>query len=199
MNNWQKPQDWEAHWHSRIITNTYHEETKQFEYAKRMGIETYGTAYTPLNFKNYGKILDIGGGETSMLLKVENPTDCVIVDPCDYPSWITDRYKSKEIELIKQKGEDIKLTGFDEVWIYNCLQHTEDPEKIVNNARQAGKLIRIFEWIDTPTNEGHIQKLTHKNLDKWLGGTGKIEDMKSKGCFGKAYYGIFLGNQYAKV
>lgn len=195
MNKWQKAQDWEAEWHHRMATNTYNEETKQFEYAKRMGIEMYSTPETPYNFSNHGKVLDIGGGDTSILLKVEDPANCVVVDPCDYAHWILERYASKGIHFIKIKGEDIDFSGFDEVWIYNVLQHVEDPEKVIKNARRAGRLIRLFEWIDLPVCDGHIHTLTRANLDKWLDGHGKVEDLNTSCCKGRAYFGIFIGSK----
>ena len=191
LNKWEQAQSWEAHWHDTVATNSYFEEMKQLTYAKKMGIEIYPTPYTLYNFKNYGKVLDIGGGDCSMLLKVEGKLNgCVVIDPCDYAKWSIMRYKHKGIKFIKMKGEDLDLTGFDEVWIYNCLQHTEDPEKICYNAKNAGKLIRIFEWVETPINEGHIHTLTKKDLDKWLGAYGRVETLNADGCFGPAYYAI---------
>jgi hypothetical protein len=96
-------------------------------------------------------------------------------------------------------GEDFtidKNMPFDEVWIYNCLQHTIDPEKILANARASAKIIRIFEWIDEPISIGHPQLLTQEKLDKWLGGVGKVEDINQQGCHGRCYYGVFKGNHY---
>lgn len=192
MNEWEKAQEFESHWHATIGANTFHEEEKQFVYASKMGIEVYRTAYTPYNFKNYGKVLDIGGGEVSMLLKVEKPEGCVVADPCTYPQWVKDRYKDKGIEFISIKGEDINLTGFDEVWFYNVLQHTENPKKICHNALRAGKLVRVFEWIETGITPGHIHNLTKKDLDKWLGGYGKVEKLDgTKGAYGLCFYGVF--------
>lgn len=198
MMDWKEAQKWEADWHSRIGTNTFNEERKQFVYAKKMGIEIYSTPETPYNVKNYGRILDLGGGETSLLLKVENPLACVVVDPCDYPYWITERYNYKGIKLVKQKGEDLdkSLGIFNNCWIYNCLQHVENPQLIIKNALEVCEELRIFEWIDLPICEGHIQVLTEKDLNKWLGGQGKVEFINEDGCNGKCYYGIFKGKNY---
>lgn len=196
MNEWEQAQQFEASWHKTIGANTFHEEEKQFVYASKMGIEVYRTAYTPYNFKNYGKVLDIGGGEVSMLLKVEKPEGCVVVDPCSYPQWVKDRYREKGIEFMSIKGEDIDNLEdiFDNCWIYNVLQHAENPEKICSNARKLGKIIRIFEWVDTPIMPGHIHTLTKEKLDRWLGGYGKVEELNGKGCYGRCYFGIFRGD-----
>jgi 2-polyprenyl-3-methyl-5-hydroxy-6-metoxy-1,4-benzoquinol methylase len=193
MTAWNKAQEFEKEWHNKVSANTFHEEEKQFVYAEKMGLEFYKNPYTPYNLKNYGKVLDIGGGENSLLLKAEEPRDCVVLDPCDYPQWVTDRYKWKGIDFIQGKAEEMSLEGFDSCWLYNVLQHTEDPEKVCYNAKKAGKLIRIFEWIETPTNIGHIHTLTKKDLDKWLGGYGKTEMLNGRGCYGLSFYGVFNG------
>ena len=194
---WQKAQSWEGQWHDKVSTNSYHEEEKQFEYAKKMGIEIYADAYTPYNIKLNGRTLDIGGGDTSMLLKTEFTEGSVVVDPCGYPNWALQRYASRSIEFFNRKAEDLTkfIEGpFEECWIYNCLQHVEDPEKIIQNAKKVSKLIRIFEWIDAGVNVGHIHNLTEKDLNEWLGGEGKVGDIAEHGCYGRYYVGIFKGD-----
>lgn len=199
MTEWQQAQEFEANWHNTIGTNTYFEEMKQLVYANRMGIEIYKTPETPYNIKNYGSIVDIGGGEVSLLLKVQNPKGCIVVDPLNYPLWALERYKSKGIDFKRMRGEDFVFapdvqTIFDEAWIYNCCQHTDNPKKIIKNAKKVAKIIRIFEWLDTPVSPGHIHTLAAENLDKWLGGTGRVEQIHEQGCMGKCYYGIFMGD-----
>ena len=118
------------------------------------------------------------------------------MDPCDYPEWVVDRYRLAKVMYKKMNGEDLDLTGYDEVWIYNCLQHTIDPEKIIRNAKRAAKLVRIFEWIECGTSKGHPHELTEKGLNKWLGGEGKVENLKGQNtCSGRCYYGIFKGDE----
>jgi hypothetical protein len=129
-----------------------------------------------------------------LLLKCENVGRGVVADPCDYPEWVNMRYESAFITRLKVKGEDLDTSlKFDEVWLYNCLQHTEDPELIVQNARKIGKIVRLFEWIDTGVADGHLHDLTEENLNKWLGGIGKVERMNENTAVGKCYYGIFVG------
>lgn len=191
MNQWDKAQKFEKEWWL-ACQNTFGEETKQFLYAHRMGLTTFHDGKSPFNFDMKGKsVLDIGGGPTSLLLKCHNVKGKVI-DPCEFPGWVWDRYQLAGIEYEQIKAEEMKEKGYDECWIYNCLQHCENPEKVIKNARKAGKLIRIFEWIETEANEGHPHILTEKKLNKWLGGNGKVEELKGQNtCWGKAYYGIF--------
>lgn len=83
---------------------------------------------------------------------------------------------------------------WDEVWIYNVLQHVEDPELIIKNAQVVSSVIRMFEWIDLPPHEGHPHELKEAELNKWLGGTGTTEWLNENNCYGRAYYGVFVTN-----
>jgi hypothetical protein len=143
-------------------------------------------------------IIDIGGGPYSLLLKCINFKGTV-VDPCNYPEWTIDRYKAVGIDFIKAKGEDDLKLKADEVWIYNCLQHTIDPQKILANTREYGKLVRIFEWIDHGVSVGHSHDLKEDKLNEWLGGIGQTEQLNESGCHGKSYFGIFKGNSYEET
>jgi hypothetical protein len=185
--------------------NSLDEEIKQFFYAKLMSIDKY----SPFSFSVNGKkILDIGGGPVSLLLKCHDHGGSKVVDPIKYPKWTIDRYASNNIEYDQKPGEDVDEEGYDEVWIYNCLQHVIDPEKIINNAKKAAPVIRIFEWIDIPAHEGHPHELKEDKLNKWLGGKGSVGIIKydeyssvfgstlpvireRTGGGGACYYGVF--------
>jgi len=191
MNNWKKAQNWELDWWGNC-TNTFGEEYKQFAYARCMGLKTFHNGKSPFNIDlNNASILDIGGGATSLLLKCVNHHHSKVVDPLKLPDWVIMRYQNAGIDFLNVTGESFNGAGFDEAWIYNCLQHTQNPELIIENAKQAANLIRIFEWIDTPTNEGHPHSLTKENLDTWLDGYGKVDLVNENTAVGKAYYGIF--------
>lgn len=189
--NWNNAQKWESDWWGNCA-NTLTEDLKQMTYARLMGLQFVnhdGHLVIDLQGKS---VVDIGGGPTSILLKCINFSNAVVVDPCDYPNWTTERYKTAGIKVNKQTGENIDVSiNFDDVWIYNCLQHTIDPEKIINNARKIGEKLRIFEWIDEPTNAGHPHMLTESNLNRWIGQSGLAVQLSENECFGKAYYGVF--------
>lgn len=201
MTAWQEAQKWEKEWHGNCV-NSYNEETKQLVYAKYMGLEMTHNIKTPYTFDMKGKnILDLGGGPYSLLLKCENFSRAVVVDPIDYPQWIIDRYKIKNICYMRLPAEEMIKNDviFDEVWIYNVLQHVYEPKKVVTNALNCGKIIRIFEWIDTGISKGHLHDLKQDSLDEWLGGYGKTKYLNGEGgCKGLAYFGIFVGKYYDK-
>jgi hypothetical protein len=168
-------------------TNTFDEEMKHFVYAKNMGIEQ---KHYSLDAR-HKRILDIGGGPVSMLLKTINLKAGKVVDPILYPAWIYGRYDIKNIQTDCLGGEDIDETGWDECWIYNCLQHVVDPGRIIANARRAAPVIRLFEWIDIPPHTGHPHMLTEAALTAWLGRSGEVGYFNTQGCFGRAFYGVF--------
>lgn len=211
--SWDKDQEFEREWWGDCA-NTFSEETKQLTYGYKMGLQCYANnGKWPCYNLDRKSILDIGGGPTSLLLKCENRGRTVVVDPCQYPNWTYHRYQELGIEFLTNKGEDPITTyclcseeldqnqhplckahekiTFDEAWIYNVLQHTEDPEAIIQNAQKYSRLIRIFEWIDIPAHEGHPQELKEELLNEWLGGKGTTEHLNENGCYGRAYYGVF--------
>lgn len=180
-----------AYWNN--CCNTFDEEQKHYVYARLMGIEINGYSFNA----NNKTILDIGGGPVSMLLKTTHLKRGKVVDPIDYPKWTIERYASHGIEVSVKRGEDVKEIGWDEAWIYNCLQHTDDPGLIIKNALKAAKVVRLFEWIDIPAHEGHPHELTKATLDAWLSTNGNQIKLSQSGCYGTGYY-VVRTSPYAK-
>jgi SAM-dependent methyltransferase len=176
--------------------NSFDEEQKSFVYAQYMGLLI--NRYT---FRVQGRnVLDIGGGPVSMLLKADLLGDnCAVVDPLlnKFPEWVRQRYEEKGIKMYATRGEDIledipsPQNKFDEVWIYNCLQHTDDPRLIIENASKVAPALRIFEWVDIPPHEGHPWMLTRQLLDEWIGHQGDVTYLARQGCYGTAYFSFF--------
>ena len=91
---WQEAQEWEQGWWGNCV-NTYGEEEKGLLYASRMGFQRHPDARTPYQFNGGSKsFLDLGGGPCSILLKFFNLAGGVVVDPCHYPDWVSERYSS---------------------------------------------------------------------------------------------------------
>ncbi len=190
MEIWQTAQNHERNWWGNCV-NTLGEEIKQQAYAGYMQLPRIALDGVPFIIDLHGnKVVDIGGGPVSLLLKSINGTGTV-VDPCDYPKWVADRYAENKIDYKKIPAEDFTEGEFDEAWIYNCLQHVQDPEKIIQNARKIAKVIRIFEWIDHPTNEMHPFTLTEGHLNEWLKAKGATADLNRGDLVGRCYYGVF--------
>jgi hypothetical protein len=173
--------------------NTFHEEQKQLVYAPRMGLRPiWNCGHPPCFDLNYASVVDIGGGPASLLLKSTNLGEALVVDPAPYPPWVKARYKAHGVKLLRETGEAFETKQlFDEAWIYNVLQHVSRPQILLEQARAAARIIRLFEWIDIAPYEGHPQMLTKENLDDWLGSEGFVVDLNENGAVGKAYYGVF--------
>jgi hypothetical protein len=170
--------------------NTFDEDQKHYVYAKYMGLEQVGYGFNVHN----KTILDIGGGPSSILLKTVNLKYGKVYDPIRYPYWTVDRYLSKKISVAIEYGENVSEFGWDEVWIYNCLQHTTDPQLIINNVKRAAKVLRIFEWVNIPPHDGHPHMLTQDLLNSWIGKSGNTVNLSESGCFGHAYFGVFIND-----
>jgi len=185
-------------------SNTFYEERKHYVYASLMGIKRQHWDFV---VPEHSHILDIGAGPASMLLKTRGAKRRVVTDPLQYPAWVYLRYAMTGIEALHDPGETVierfqnVLDGghkpFDEVWIYNCLQHVEDPKLIIRNAMTLGRRVRIFEWIDLPPHDGHPHMLTASSLDEWLDegsnenwSGGDVTVLSHDGCFGRAYSAV---------
>lgn len=146
-------------------------------YLREMGLfADYGTADGELAVP--GKtILDVGGGPVSATLRCVGAERLVVVDPCQWPPSVGRRYANYEIEFVRATGENLDKAldayRFDEVWVYNVLQHVQDPAQVVANAitRVApGGVLRIFEWLHIPADDCHPHVLTPEGLLNWLRG-----------------------------
>jgi hypothetical protein len=180
-------------------TRSYGEETKQRLYMKLMGFPETATWQSPVNYDFGGRsVIDIGGGPCSVLLKALNLKEGLtyrsfVVDPGVYPDWVEGRYSAAKIGFSMMRGEDIPMDDIDIGFydlglIYNCLQHTQDPEKVVATARAIAKKLCVFEWVNIPPHEGHPQMLTETKLNKWTGAVGKVVQLNGEfGCAGLAW------------
>jgi SAM-dependent methyltransferase len=154
---WEKATEFESDWWGLEPNERWNEEVaKQHTYAKLMELPD------DLDLGKPTKVLDIGCGPTSMLLRADrHGAKAVGVDPLPVSKNTLQRYKAANVQFINKKAEEgIPNKKFDEVWLYNVLQHTEDPSKILEQAAKVGSLIRIFEWVNTPPHVGHPHTLT---------------------------------------
>jgi hypothetical protein len=167
--------------------NSYFEEQKQWVYARLMGLQVQGYS---IDLKGRS-VLDVGGGPVSLLLKTTNGGRLKVVDPLQYPDWVYCRYAEHSVFSEILRGEDLhEEHTYDEVWIYNVLQHVEDPTELLKRAKASAKLLRIFEWIDIPAHEGHPHMLTQPFLDEALGRRGATLYLHEQGCVGRCYFNV---------
>lgn len=160
-------------------TNTADEEAKQLKYAELMGLDSMrvdGSGWFSAPFDLGGRsVLDIGGGPVSLLLKCRNRGDCAVLDPIRWPDWVHERYEAAGISYLQCRAESAHLSQvYDEVWIYNVLQHVQDPQKVIEVAIAHGRAVRVFEWLGGEPNAMHPNVMTREFLDGALGVEGVV-------------------------
>ena len=98
----------------------------------------------------------------------------------------------KEIRFMETFG--FLVTRTDECWLYNVLQHVDDPHRVVEVAKRAAKVLRVFEWINIPGDEMHPHVPTQELLEEWYGpGTveANIDHWNGANQDNWAFYGVF--------
>lgn len=167
MSDWKETQEHEAeYWRDCLGMVAWGEFCKQNMYGREMQLwNDHGDGMGELDMAGK-RVLDVGGGPVSMTLRCYNHGGLVVVDPLEWPRSAMRRYENYGIEFQRAPGEDLDqldIGEFDEVWIYNVLQHVSDPAKILANAvdRVTPRgLLRIFEWLWIPADKCHPWVLT---------------------------------------
>lgn len=198
-------QRWERTWWGACLS-TFSEEAKQITYANRMGLvvvpdlnrgdEVGWSDQWPAYDLHGANVVDLGGGPVSILLKCRNRgTLCDVVDPCEYPDWTRQRYGSAGIAVERIPAEQFNpLHEYDEAWVYNVLQHVNDPAQVLEVARDVAPVVRLFEWVGYEPSAGHPHMITVELVDAVLGarreGSAR-EWIDENGAQGWATYGVW--------
>ena len=175
--SWEHTQKHELeYWGNCLGMRAWGEFVKQEMYGREMQVFAYyGLPDGELDLQGRS-VLDVGGGPVSMTLRCRNAAKLVVVDPCDWPESVFRRYTNYGIEFVSAKGEDLDTAlsvdeQFDEVWLYNVLQHVDNPVKVIQNAiartKSQGRF-RICEWVDVPADDCHPHVLTVDTLRNWI-------------------------------
>jgi hypothetical protein len=186
---WEKAQEWERNWWLNA--------PQQYSVEIKKGDTVAGW----LGIKNTPElaVIDIGCGPFSILQRVQVGFGCA-VDPIDYGP-LEQGYATAGLSRLFCRGEDLAdiLPGanFDEAWIYNCLQHVEDPTAVLGQAIRIAKRVRLFEWINLPPYTGHLHMLTVPMLMAPFKEAGWHTDFHFQGVAdadglnGEFYVGVF--------
>ena len=171
INDWLECQKFEKEcWGNDIfLSDENGEQIKQNQYAIEMDIIKSDSEF-PIDLKGKS-VVDIGCGPISLLLRSKNFERAVGVEPLFYSDKVDDEYSKRNVELLRIPAEDINVDSignFDEVWMYNCLQHVMSPSEIIDKIQKIGNKIRIFEWINIEAHEVHPHMLTEEFFVKEL-------------------------------
>jgi len=140
----------------------------------------YHAPDTSLNMSNL-KALDVGGGPVSILLRTNklrgnqhSGIDVgVVIDPLIITEHQKLRYKYYGLNFIQDQAENInkyflEKGYFDECFIYNCLQHVENPLKILDRISFVSKKIRIAEPLYIPKDKLHIHTFDENYFNNYF-------------------------------
>lgn len=124
------------------------------------------------------RVLDVGCGPVSVLLRSRTKS-AVALDPLDFGEKLEAAYRERGVARAIMPGEELVTTvPFDEVILYNCLQHAEDPRTVLANVKAAvavGGRVRLFEWLNIPTDVGHLHVLTEELFAFAFDGWTRVE------------------------
>lgn len=96
------------------------------------------------------RVLDVGGGHTSLLLKCRNFQGMVLDPGFSFDS--TNPYEGTDIRWKAEMCEEMEEKGWDEVWVSSVIRGVFDPAEAASRILKAGKVIRVCEPISTAKN-----------------------------------------------
>ena len=108
-------------------------------------------------------VAEVGPADFPALHFCMNIGNSFIVEPME-----SEILKSFNIPIMSTMAEKVDFSECDEVWLFNVLQHTKEPEKIVSRAKK-GRIVRYFEPINYETDDAHLHNFTLKDFEGWFG------------------------------
>jgi SAM-dependent methyltransferase len=118
------------------------------------------------------RVLDIGCGPASLLLSYQGhyADGSVALDPLTFDEHDESSYAEAGITRhIGPAEEYADEKKFDEVWLYNCLQHVQSPEQVCNVAKEHTMgAVRIFEYVAVPTDQLHLHTLMPNQIRQFF-------------------------------
>lgn len=189
---WQQAQKAERKFHDG---RTWSEKAKEYK-------EMYSTYLAVLGFDIAGsgsvnKVLEVGCADVPMLYFVK----CKNAHICEpMPSKLLNNIcYENDFTQHSCKFEDMPEPAelFNEIWLFNVMQHVQDPEKFIEKAKRIGRTIRFFEPIDWPIEIYHPFSYTIDDYKRWFGGCvqfykgGSIKGFHESNCA----YGVWRANR----
>jgi len=141
-------------------------------------------------------IAELGCARISALFFCNNYNTSYVLEPTHYPE--SDKfYEGKNIVRIYERAEVCKFPTVDEVWLFNVLDHVQDPDKIINLCKKHSKVIKFFEPIDTGTNNEHPFTFSMEDYEYYFGDCVKLYHRQNNEHLSRAFheancaYGIY--------
>lgn len=186
MEDWRQAQEYERNW---WFSSTQQHPTEQAKSRVVAGLICVA------NGRPNHAVIDIGAGPFSLLQRLPVKTGTAL-DPIDYGP-LEAGYRRLGIRRLIKKAEDLTPEDgvWDEAWIYNCLQHVEDPGQVLKAVGTIANLVRLFEWINMPPCQGHLHELHSEAIREAFTGWqihAEFEGrLNSSGLYGRFFVGIW--------
>ena len=100
---------------------------------------------------NNKTILEIGPARVSALLYCNNYGPSFIVEPTKYDDT-EHLYINKDITFIRDLYEDCESPIVDEIWLFNVLQHIQNPDLFIDKCKKSAKIIKFFDSLKYSIN-----------------------------------------------
>jgi hypothetical protein len=138
-------------------------------------------------------VIEIGPARCAGLLYCENFGESYIMEPTVYEG-VQEYYDSKGINIIRELYEDCDSPDVDEIWMFNLMQHVQDPDALISKAKKHAKVIRFFEPIDLGTNLEHPFTFSEADYRDYFGDCVKrYESIGEPGFHGaNCVYGTYI-------
>ncbi len=138
-------------------------------------------------------VIEIGPGRIAALLFCDNHKLSYVLEPTEYDG-IAHLYDKENLLVIKKTAEEWDFPNVDEIWLFNLLQHVQDPDLLIKKCKESAKVIRFFEPVDLPTNLEHPFTFSMDDFKGYFGDCVKeyAANQGIKGFHGaKCAYGVY--------
>ena len=182
---WLEAQEAEQRFHSNMTLDEL----------RTMYNDSYRQYFEYLDIKydqQHKHIIEVGCAEIPALYFCRNYKYSVIIEPL--PTLILEELtRDMNVSLIKRPAENTGLFNYDEVWLFNVLQHVIDPDKLIDKMKNAAKRIRFFEPVNTEIDDYHPHAFTYDDFTRWFGEFDIYEENKEAINFHthECVYGIY--------
>jgi len=148
--------------------------------------------YLNINLDLDGKtILEIGPARIPALLYCNNYGPSFIVEPTKYED-AEHLYENKPITFIRELYEECDSPVVDEIWLFNVLQHIQNPDYFIEKCKKNAKVIKFFEPINTPIEVHHPHSFTLEDYELYFGDSVKLyKGSSEKYHTADCVYGIY--------
>lgn len=146
-----------------------------FEHFRKVAIHYFDILDINHPAGNGISILEVGPANFPICVYHNTEGVCTIFEPIE-TSWLKTSLEQSDKLVINhrtipfEKATVEEIGGvYSEAWLFNVLQHVQDPVKVINKCKKHAKVIRFFEPINQPTDTCHLHTFDIEFFRKYFG------------------------------